>query len=223
MAHRRSKFLGITLAIICLGGCASPTYLSKSFDPEKVDRVVVLPFMDNRANPDPKHDFKMFCGDAEAVAIKQLKFEKRYRTESTSDIGNVSGYSINDLPGKDKNSKDKDSVDPKSVDPEWVKGLGPVSAQWVLVPVLDEVGCLNTLVQQWGHAKVTMYLFDKSAGALVWKEVESVRLASGFLVTLTAGAMGGRKFAHERESLEIASMECLKTLPKRTGPQILRE
>ena len=78
--------------------------LNKSFKSEEIDRITVLPFMDGRQNPDPELHFEKMANFGRSAMIFPLKYNKKYRTVTSSDIGNVSSYSIQDLPSSQSNS-----------------------------------------------------------------------------------------------------------------------
>src|SRR5687768_12999109 len=82
--------LAAVAAAAAAGGCGPKAYVNESFDPQRVDRVVVLPVMDNRRKADPNHDFTVMASDASNVVVKSLKFQKGYRAVTSADIGGVS-------------------------------------------------------------------------------------------------------------------------------------
>lgn len=201
-------------------GCAAPKskYRSASFDPQKIDRIAVLPVLDNRDKPDPKNDWDEMCGIAETVLFANLKFGKGYRVVASSDIGSISRYSVIDLPKPDSQSTDSDSVDPSSVDLNWVKGLGPETDRWILVPVIDRLVFQNIIVSVSANAKMSMYLFDKETGEIVWKGVGTGGMAVG---VLTAAFIG--RSTMEEDALLAACAQGVASFDKKTTPNVLPE
>ena len=213
--------LCVVFAAALLGCEAKPTYIHPSFDAQQIDRLVVLPPMDARQTPNPDHDFVMMASDATSMLVKHFKFFRKYRTVMTSDIGSVASYSPQYLP-KPADPKKPDSVDPQSVDPSWVKQLGPPTAKWLLVPVVEDISLSNLLIQVSGHAKVSTYLFNKQTGEVWWKEAQRSQMSVGGLTALMSVPLaGGEKFLVERAAVEMAAMGCTKTLPERKEPFLL--
>lgn len=218
MVVKKTACFLVLVVTAFVAGCAAPKskYISPSFDPQKIDRIVVLPCLDNRAKPDPKNDWDEVSGLAETLVFSDLKFTKGYRVVSSSDIGSVSRYSAVDLPRSDSQSKDSDSVDPSSVDSTWVKGLGPETDRWILVPVIDNYIFQNIIVNVSASAKMSMYLFDKEAGEIVWKGVGSGGMSAGIIM---AGLMG--RSTMEETALWGACTQSIASFDKKTTPNVL--
>ncbi len=220
MNVRRMTCLLISVTMVFLVGCAVPKskYRSASFDPQKIDRIVVLPFIDNREKPDPKNDWDEVCVSAETMLFSGLKFGKGYRVVASSDIGSISRYSVADLPRPDSQSKDTDSVDPSSVDSSWVKELGPDTDRWILVPVIDNLTFQNIIIRVEAKAKMSMYLFDKETGELLWKGVGGGVMSAGIVPV----AMMGRS-TMEESALQFACNQSVGGFDKKTTPNVLPE
>ena len=122
MIRRKNAFIGVIVVLLCLTGCSSlpPKYMSESFDIQQIDRIAVLPFIDNRAKTNLEHDYELMCNNATDEILNSLR-AKGYTASLSGDVGAVSSYTIQDLPKPLPNSKDTDSVDPNSVDVEWIK------------------------------------------------------------------------------------------------------
>lgn len=210
MVHRKLNIIALILLVVFLTGCVTSQYANKSFKSQEIDRIVVLPFMDNRKNPDPKDDFAKMVNEGNTTMIHSLTYYKKYRTVLSGDIGNVSSYSVKDLPRRDRESIYKSSIDPESVDPEWIKQLGPSTEGWVLVPVLENLSTTNILIVS-GTAEISVYLFNKHTGELWWQS------SSKYKFTDFTGAF------NIETPLYYAARECIKALPKRTGPYLLTD
>jgi len=157
------------LVVVCVvvsfaGGC-QPTakYMQPGFDPKQIDRVVVLPFIDHRDKPDPADNFNEVTLVGGDFLVRKLRFLKGYRAAYSSNVGAAGGYDASHLPALPDDKKK-----PVTVDREWVKRLGPPEARWVLVPVLDSLTGAYLVVYGGFDATVTIYLFDKRSGDLVW-------------------------------------------------------
>ena len=218
MIAKKAAGVLVLVALVFVVGCAAPkaTYRSPSFDPQTIDRIVVLPCLDNRVKPDPDNDWDEVCGVTETILFSDLKFTKGYRVVWSSDIGSVPRYSVGDMPRPDSQSKDTDSVDPSSVDSSWVKGLGPETDRWILVPVIDNLVFQNIIVNVSTSAKMSIYLFDKEAGEIAWKGVGSSAMSTGIL---TAGLMG--RSTMEETALWGACVQGLASFDEKTTPNVL--
>ncbi len=73
------------LALAILPGCQTkPAFIRPDYNPEQVGRIAVLPVMDNRKTPDPKHDFKNLATATSEFVTHELKFQSRYYAFSTT-------------------------------------------------------------------------------------------------------------------------------------------
>lgn len=208
---RNVYFVVSTIFLGFLSGCGKEySYSYKSFDPQDIDRIVILPFMDDRQDADPEHDLAEMTTRANDSMNCELRFKKKYRTAFSSDIGNVSSYSTQDLPFLDLRTN---SFEPGTVDTEWVKQLGPPTSQWVFVPVLKELSRRDQLILKKGTAKIWGYLFNKKTG-------ECCLITRGAYV-ITAGF--GQDALAEVSSVAIAmaAMRCVSFFPERPGPYLL--
>jgi len=204
MANRKILTLFLFVFILTfLSGCGAK-YINKSFKSQEIDRITVLPFMDNRKNPDP-----------------ELNFDKKYRTVLSGDIGNVSSYSTQDLPSKDPNAVIPFTVDPESVDSGWIKQLGPSTEGWILVPVLEDLSTTCLLIQMMGRARISAYLFNKHSGELWWQCSSSATFQAGILAYGLMKAMISEENLMEAAVIPMACAQCFKSLPVRTGPYLL--
>jgi hypothetical protein len=220
----KNRICMLTLLSVLFGaGCAmKPEYIHGSFDPTKIDRIVVLPFIDNRVNPNPKYDFRALCAEANVSIISELKYNKGYRVACTSDLGSVSNYSRENLATKVNDTRNRYTIDPSSVNPQWAKDLGPSSEEWILVPVLEAVSDFNALIVQQGSAAISVYLFNRKTGELYLKDTGYGGLQSGLLASIFASNNGAKNF-HAQFSIDIAAGDCVSRFPKREKPRYLSE
>jgi len=210
----------LLILLLFLNGCGAK-YIHKSFKSEDIDRITVLPFMDNRENPDPELNFEKLAQFGQSSIIDSLKYKKKYRTVVSGDIGNVSSYSVQDLPSRDLNSNTAFSVDPESVDSGWIKQLGPSMERWILVPVLEDVSSTNVLIQMLASAKISAYLFNKKTGELWWQCSGTGRFAVGILTYGIMKANSPEENLLEEGVLSTAGAQCIENLPVRSGPYLL--
>lgn len=185
---------------LCLAGCATPKYVSTSFDPQKVDRLVLLPFIDNCVKPDPTHDYKTLC-DCAKSNIKATLEERGYRVLESADVGDVAHYSSQDLPKGDSNS----------FDPVWIKQLGPSSDRWVLVPVFDDLSYQSVAVGFSSKVTISVYLFDKENGELSVKNDASWTEYIGVL----GQAMMRGQTASQKNTVSAVAIQSVNCIPKR--------
>ncbi len=208
--------------LLCLSGCTGK-YTHKSFEPENIDRITILPFLDRRENPDPDINFEQMSNYGYRIMNQILKYSKHYRTVSSSDIGNVSSYSVQDLPSSDEKSGSEFSVDPESVDSGWIKQLGPVTEKWLLVPVVESISFTNLLLQMHASARVSAYLFNKSTGELWWYCSNEASWSSGALVHAISIGLSSEDNVLESTAIVMANQGCIDLLPKRNGPYVLNK
>ena len=204
----------------CLSGCVTK-YINPSFNAQKIDRITVLPFIDNREKIDPKYNFEKWTGLAYRHMIPYLKFKKKYRTELSSDIGAVSSYSIQNLPSLNKQFYSSTAtLNPGTVDSEWIKQLGPSSEQWILVPVLEDISHYNFLIRAGGIVELSLYLFNKQAGDLWWWSSRKAQYGEQILTYCCLRIPLGRYFSEEA-ALEMALKYTIDRIPKRPWPYLL--
>ncbi len=213
---RKNAILTSLIFIACISGCAAPSYRHEQFKEQNINRIVVLPYIDNRQQPDPDFNFMESTGFMTDQLVQLLRYNKRYRTLLSGDIGNVSSYSAQDTPSRNAESNE---IEPQSINPEWVKQLGPDTEQWLLVPVLDHISHFNVLIQAGANAKLSFNLFNKQTGELWWWCDGRGDFSAGILIYGLAG--GASEF--EKESARIATHACMNALPARTGPFMLGE
>ena len=215
-----NKILIAFLFIVYLSGCAKK-YTHKSFEPEAIDRITILPFMDKRENPDSDIDFEKMSYIGNRLMSHVLRYSKNYRTVVSTDIGNVSSYLIQDLPSFDQDSASGFLVDSESVDPGWIKQLGPSTGKWLLVPVIESITFTNLLIEMSATAKVSAYLFNKYTGELWWYCSDQARFSAGVLVYAIMSAASPDENVLERTVIKKASQDCINKLPERSSSYIL--
>ena len=220
MINKKIFTLFLFILLFSLTGCVAK-YVHKSFKSEEIDRITVLPFMDNRQNPDPELNFEKLAEFGRSCMIHSLTYSKKYRTVLSGDIGNVSSYSVQDLPSRDPNSNIAFSVDPESVDSGWIKQLGPSTEQWILVPVLENVSTTNVLIQVMATSRISAYLFNKYTGELWWQCSCSSKFGVGILTYGIMKAVSSEENLLEGTVLSMAGAQCVKKMPVRGGPYLL--
>lgn len=222
MINKTIITLFLFILLFSLTGCGAK-YVHDSFKPDEIDRITILPFMDNQQNPDPELSFEKITRIGQSGMIYSLTYDKKYRTVSSGDIGNVSSYSVQDLPSLDPNSNVAFSVDPESVDSGWIKQLGPSTEKWILVPVIESVSFTNILIQVMASARISAYLFNKETGELWWQCSSEGKFGTGILTYGIMKAAIQEEHILEAAALAMAGAECVKGLPERGGPFLLPE
>lgn len=206
--------LCVLAVAICCGGCEiQPKYKRPGFDPQQMDRVVVLPFIDNRKNPDPKDNFNEQSLIAQDALIVSLRFKQKYRAVASSDVGGAGGYSASHLPVlPDKADKTAQPVS----DTAWAKRLGPANARFVMVPAVDDTSGSFLLLYGQAGSTVSLYIFDKRDGQLVWAN-------SGHFSIAGIGVLDAVVAASARRSVDaMAAGQATKALKKQGEPYVLR-
>ncbi len=221
MFIKRIHIILLTTLALLFSGCVTSQYTHKSFEPQEIGSIVVLPFMDNRKNADPRLSFEEMTTDAKSTLVTGIRYTSKYRSVICSDIGNVSSYSVQDLPTLKHESNGTTSIEPDSIDSEWIKQLGPSTERWVLVPVLEGLSHFNVLVGQGGIAEVSLYLFDKQTGMIFWYSSARHRFTMPILLNALVEATMRKKDATEFGAIEIASGLNILKLPKRNEPFLL--
>jgi len=217
MIEKKYSFLFLFILLFSLTGCGPKhiKYVHKSFVPEEIDRITILPFIDNRQNPDPDMSFEKLASFAKVIMYQHIKYYRFYRTVFSDDIGNVSSYSVQDLPSRDLNSNRPFSVDPESVDSGWIKQLGPSTEQWILVPVLENLAYNKVLFNVELSARISAYLFNKNTEELWWQCSAKASNTSNILIQ---AAMDENYYVIV---LPQACGQCVSSLPFREGPFLL--
>ncbi len=210
---RKIVFMILILAT-SLSGCVAPGYRHEQFKEQDINRIVVLPYIDNRQQPDPEFKFREATAALTANLVHTLRYEKRYRALLSGNIGNVASYSAQDIPSRNAESN---AVEPRSVNPEWVKQLGPDTEQWILVPVLDDISHYNVLIQAGADARLSFNLFNRQTGELWWW-CDAYGTISGGMILY--GAMGGAS-SFQMSAAGVATRVCSSYLPAKPEPNLL--
>lgn len=213
-------FLAFALVTGGLVGCSTkPTYIQPGFDPSSMDGIIVLPAIDRRADPDPDQDFEAIRATASSQLLYGLQYQKQYRAETSSNLGQNASYTAAMLPvvepGESKNDPPK-----VSVDPAWVKRLGPAKSRWVAVPTIDAMSDWNVGLAVGFSATMSLYIFDKQSGELVWyaKSTGAVR-GAGLANSLAFAIMG--LDVRTQESIRIATVKMMEAFEKKAPPYLL--
>jgi len=172
------------LSANCLGGRPKPAP-----DPRflAIDQIAILPVVDTRAGKKEKVNFESL----RKTTVNNLK-GKNYVVSLTEDTGKVGEIVEEDL----NDSK-----------PEWIKGLGPSEARWVIVVGLSDVHSEVTFGST-GNAVVFGFLFDKQDGSVLWKGTGIGQAGQGGLMGMAMkGMMKGA-------ALDSAMANLLVGIPK---------
>lgn len=190
------KYFTVMLSIagvaLMLTGCATtlpkPLRSAADFRPETMDTVYILPVVDARA--DKKLNLNL-TGLQKTMA-NDLK-RKRYNVVVLPDANLVAGITDEDLrePARD-----------------WIKGIGPSEARWVMVLAVGELSRKITFGST-GNAEVSLAIFDKQTGTAVWGDKALGQAGQGGLIGMCmVSAMDG-------QALGMAVGQVLYKIPKK--------
>jgi hypothetical protein len=155
-----------------------------------IDQIVILPVVDARAGKKDNVNLETLRNSAKS----DLK-SKNYR------------FSVSDTTGKTGDIVQEDLDDSK---PEWIKGLGPSDARWVMVLGLGDVHSKVTFGSS-GNAEVFGFLFDKQDGSVLWKGTGVGQAGQGGLLGM---AMKGTMSTSAIQTAVANLMVGIPKLPK---------
>ncbi len=175
--HAVSGFRWIVFLLMLVGmGCATarpimPDYLDSSFDPTKVDKIVLLSFVDIRLDKTLPFDLKDFMESS--LRLKQVGTclgDKGYALSFAPDFGQI------------RSMKEDET---RTADASWVKSLGPPDAEWVLLVALKDLSVKLTYGKQ-ATARCLGVLYHKTIGKAVWSHEAVETARAGGLAAMVA-------------------------------------
>lgn len=184
-------FLGLCL----VAGCAVPyvkpaIFMDTGFQPAALDKIVVLPALDNRIDKTIDVNIEKQIRE---VGVKSLE-RKDYQVTVSDDLGDGITQILED--------------DLRAADIEWVKRLGPAKSRWVMVLMLVDVTTKLTFGST-GNAEVGGFLYDKQAGALVWRDKGIGKAGQGGLIGMCMKDM------MDEEAISNAMNNLLASIPEK--------
>jgi hypothetical protein len=180
----------LALAII---SCATspPIQRESGFSPDQMDKVYVLPVIDDRVNTAIKIDI-----NKKVDGITRHNLEgKRYTVEFMTDPSAVAGISGEDL---------------KAGNAEVFAKLGPPDAKWVIVFVLEELSTRLTFGST-GNAEITMIIVDRQNKRVVWRDKGVGHAGQASLVGMAMIGMMGEA------ALDEALKQIFQKIPARNA------
>lgn len=182
----------ILLSILICTGCQTakePLYKSETFKTDKIETIYVLPVADLRFNKDkelPKLDKWVH------KIVKDKLKDKKYGCTILSDRSLVSSLTEDEL---------------KNFDTQWVKSLGSSESRWIMLFALWDARSKLTFGST-GNAEVSLYMFDKQDGSLIWKDKDVARVGMmGLAGMFMKGSMLG-------DAVKNAIMQLMINFPK---------
>lgn len=200
MTRPLTLFILIFLFSCALGGCAAPKpdYIHESFMVTPIGTITVLPVIDGRTNPNPKHNFEDITSRLPKQIMSVLKRQK-YNSELTEDIGQVSKLTPKAL---------------SDTSPSWIKNLGPSNSDWVMVFMVTDIKTEFGFLSVGGKVNMAGYLFNKRAGLLWWYHSGTGKFGTG---VLTAGVFRVAGWTMEQTAAEMALTDLIGVrLPQRS-------
>ncbi|HYB98880.1 MAG TPA: hypothetical protein VEC57_07050 [Candidatus Limnocylindrales bacterium] len=149
MLGRPTLLCALIVALACGCGPSLKKAIVRDFEPRQVEEIVVLPAIDARIDRSGEPDFD------------------RQMREITLSLLRLKGYgATSDFDHPRLHVVEEELRDPT---PQFIAGLGPPDARWVMVVTLVELLPWIPFVRP-AQAEVHGYMFDKKAGRLVWKD-----------------------------------------------------
>jgi hypothetical protein len=185
----KSTYWLLLATLLSLTSLAHAKHTEPPPDPKfsAIGQIVILPVVDARVDKKAAVDLQKLRETAE----KNLK-KKNYQV-SESDNGGPVGQVIED--------------DLKEAKPDWVKGLGPADARWVMVVGLSDMATKVTLGST-ANVEVMGFLYDKASGTTVWNGRGIGRAGQGGLFGMAI------KGAIKSEALTAAIYNLLNSVPQ---------
>lgn len=184
--YSQSSYCVLISVFFCIG-CAmprkAPIYLARDFDSRSISTITVMPVVDGRLDRTLETDYSKILN---TTVPRRLK-ERKYAVETVNETGS---------------SVTKSEV--AAAEPEWIASLGPRSARWIMVVVVDQVTRFTTAASE-SIAQVSGTLFDKRNRDVVWRGVGKGTMAGGLL-------LGG---VTDNDSARMAARHLFFSLPKR--------
>lgn len=168
----------LALGTLCEAKSKGPLFSSPAFNPAQVERIDVFVV-------DLQHDAKnnsecvggaRFGASTELLQRGYNKAEHKKTQMYVDPIGLTEEMLMN--PSKD-----------------WLQDLAsrkyfekskemPPPGQWIMVVTIDELGSRNNSIKGPGRASLSMYLFDRDQGSLLWHDSDSGKMWGGVMGNL---------------------------------------
>ncbi len=213
--YLRFVIVAAALCAVSLTTGCGPAYLKQGFDVGTMDKVVVLPVMDGRSDPNPKHDFEQMKLAVQAGVGRAIRYIAGHRAHLSSDIGQVGSYTVDRLP---RFEKEAGKLIPQGVNRDWVRNLGPESCRWTAVPVIEGVSEYYAVLVAGGSATLSLYIFDRQDGDLVWFDRMVTRAHGTGLIEAATVALAMDEVNYVEGA---ATMLIKKHLQKKKAPFLL--
>jgi hypothetical protein len=185
--------LSIAGVALLLAGCTTtppkPLHSAADFQPESMDTVYILPVVDARA--DKKLNLNL--NKLQQTMANSMK-QKRYNVVVLSDRNLVAGLT------------DEDLKDPSR---DWVKGIGPSEARWVMALAVGELSRKLTFGST-GNAEVNLVVLDKQTGTVVWEDKALGQAGQGGLLGMLMVSM------MDEAAIENAMGQIMFKFPKKS-------
>ena len=175
--------------LVCQAGCLTSGRVNpgrqENLDSRGIDKIAILPVADGRRQINDGVDFEKETSPIQELMSACLS-EKGYECSAVTDRAAIT-MDVQQIP---------------FAEPSQIRKLGPEGTQWVMVPIveyLDRVRGSNS------RSDLACYLFDKSAGKLVWEGAAS---RNAIPVTI---------FQKRGFDIRDTVQQLLKEFPARTG------
>jgi len=175
MKHRFLLWVSVlAVATLCEAKLKPPLFASPDFHPALVQRIDVFVV-------DPQQlDGRRECKGGAQMSTEQWLGKRGYnkgshaRTRFYNDpigltdamLANPSKEWLQDLSGRKYFEKSKEI---------------PAPGEWIMVFSIDELGSRNNSVKGPGQATLSMYLYDRDQGTMLWHDQDSTKMWGGLL------------------------------------------
>ncbi len=192
MKKHLTLILSAGTAALLLASCATtipkPLYSAADFRLESIDTVYILPVVD--ARPDKKLNLNL--DKLQETMASNLK-SKRYQAIALPDRNLMAGITDEDL---------------REPSPDWIKGIGPSEARWVMVLAVGDLS-RKIVFGSTGSAEVNLAILDKQTGTVVWRDKALGRAGAGGLLGMLMVSM------MDHQALATAVGQVMDKIPKK--------
>ena len=153
-----------------------------------IESIALLPVLDVRVDKKSSVDLQKMRKQVASILRK-----KKYAVTEAENAGGAGEILEEDL---------------QEAKPDWIKGLGPSDARWVMIVGLSDIATKITLGST-TNVEVMAFLYDKQTATLVWKNKGIGQAGQGGLVGIAMkGLSKGEAFSNALNNL-------LAAIPKR--------
>lgn len=221
MKRKRSLLvLGVVALTItlCQAKSKPPLFVSPDFNPKVVDRIDI--FVVDLPN-DPANDSEYVNGavygapmQSERLSAGGALIDRGYNLQNVKRLNRYdkANYPVYNAPITAEMISNPSKV--------WLEDLSnrkyfdrksrerPSPGQWIMVLTIDELGSKTNVIKGPGRASLSMYLFDRDQGTLLWHDHDSESAWGGLLGNVMT------KGSNKQYACASAATRMVRKLPK---------